>query len=157
MGFIVRMFSVNVSSIHQRPSCFYFTQFTRLINSLIRFLSETSGHNVNNILNLLINQFNFIGFPGGSVVKNLLANAGHVGDVSLSPESGSSPGEGNGNPLQYFCLENPMDKGDWQATVHGVAKSRRRLSMHAHQQFNFKLDNYKYYFLCTTPISEYSH
>ena len=48
------------------------------------------------------------GFPGGSVVKNLLANAG---DAGLIPGLGRSPGEGNGNPLQYSCLENPMDRG----------------------------------------------
>ena len=59
------------------------------------------------------------GFPGGSVVKNPPANAG---DVGLIPGSGRSPGEGNGNPLQYSCLGNPMDRGTWQATVHGVAK-----------------------------------
>ena len=47
------------------------------------------------------------------------------------PASGRSPGEGNGNPLQYSCLENPMDIGAWQATVHGVAKSGTQLSMHA--------------------------
>jgi len=54
-----------------------------------------------------------MGFPSGSVVKNLPAN---VGDVDLIP------GEGNGNPLQYSCLENPMDRGVWRATVHRVAK-----------------------------------
>jgi len=59
------------------------------------------------------------GFPGGSVVKNLPAN---VADVGLIPGSGRSPGEGNGNPLQYSGLENPMNRGPWQATVHGVAK-----------------------------------
>ena len=59
------------------------------------------------------------GFPGGSVVKNLPANAG---DVGLIPGSGRSPGEGNGNPFQYPCLQNPMDREVWQATVHGVAK-----------------------------------
>ena len=57
-----------------------------------------------------------VGFPGGSVVKNIPANAG---DICSIPGSGSSPGEGNGNPLQYSCLENPMDKGAWRATVHG--------------------------------------
>ena len=51
-----------------------------------------------------------------------------AGDVGLIPGSGRSPGEGNGNPLQYSCLENPMDRGAWWATVHGVAKSRTRLS-----------------------------
>ena len=58
-----------------------------------------------------------------SVVKNLPANAGDMRDTSLIPGSGRSPGGGHGNPLQYGCLENPMDRGDWQAAVHGVAKS----------------------------------
>ena len=58
-------------------------------------------------------------FPGGSVVKNLLANARVEGSI---PGSGRSPGDGNGNPLQYSCLENPMARGAWRATVHGVTK-----------------------------------
>ena len=61
------------------------------------------------------------------VVKNLPANAGDVRDSGLIPGLGSSPGEGNGNPLQYSCLENPMDRGAWRATVHRVAKSQTRL------------------------------
>ena len=52
----------------------------------------------------------------------------NAGDPGSIPGSGRSPGEGNGNPLQYSCLENPMDGGAWQATVHGVAKSRTQLS-----------------------------
>ena len=59
------------------------------------------------------------GFPGGSPIKNMLAS---TGDVSLVPELGKSPGEGNSNPLQYSCLGNPMDRGAWQAMVYGVAK-----------------------------------
>ena len=59
-------------------------------------------------------------FPGGSEVK---ASACSAGDLGLIPESGRSPGEGNGNPLQYSFLENPMDVGAWQATVHGISKS----------------------------------
>jgi len=59
-----------------------------------------------------------MGFPGGSVIKNLPANAG---DVILIPGLGRSPGEGNGNPLQYFCLGNSMDRGAWGAKVHRVA------------------------------------
>ena len=62
-----------------------------------------------------------IGFPGGSVVQNPPANTGNVDSI---PGSGRSPGEGNGNPLQYSCLQNPMDRGAWQATVQGVAKSQ---------------------------------
>ena len=65
-----------------------------------------------------------MGFPGGSEVKASASNAGDPGSI---PGSGRSPGEGNGNPLQYSCLENPMDRGAWQATVHGVAKSQTRL------------------------------
>ena len=70
------------------------------------------------------------GFPGGSVGKNPPANAG---DAGLIPGSGRFPGEGNGNPLQYSCLKNPMDRGAWQATVHRVAQNwtpLKRLSTH---------------------------
>ena len=66
-----------------------------------------------------------VGFPGGSEVKVSACNAEDLGSI---PGSGRSPGEGNGNPLQYFCLESPMDRAAWQATVHGVAKSQIRLS-----------------------------
>ena len=59
-------------------------------------------------------------FPGGSEVK---ASACNVGDLGSIPGSGRPPGEGNGNPLPYSCLENPMDRGAWWATVHGVAES----------------------------------
>ena len=58
------------------------------------------------------------------VVKNLPASAGDVRDAGLIPRSGRSLGEGNGNPLQYSCLKNPMDRGAWQAIVHRVAKSQ---------------------------------
>ena len=63
------------------------------------------------------------------VVKNLPANAGDFRHVSSIPGWGRSPGKGNGNPAQYSRLENPMDRGAWRATVHGVAKNRTRLSM----------------------------
>ena len=66
-----------------------------------------------------------VGFPSSSDGKTSACNAG---DPGLIPGQGRSPGEGNGNPLQYYCLENPMDRGAWQATVHGVTKSRTRLS-----------------------------
>ena len=62
-----------------------------------------------------------MGFPGAAVVKNAPASAGDAGDTGL----GRSSGSGNGNPLQYSCLENPMDRGAWQASVHGVAESDR--------------------------------
>ena len=64
-------------------------------------------------------------FPGGSDSK---ASAYNAGDPGLIPGSGRSPGEGNGNPLQYSCLENLMDTGAWWAAVHGVTKNRTRLS-----------------------------
>ena len=66
-----------------------------------------------------------LGFPGGSEVKAPACNTGDLGSIS---GSGRFPGEGNGNPLQYSCLENPMDRGAWWATVHGVAKNRTQLS-----------------------------
>ena len=66
---------------------------------------------------------NLCGLLGGSVVKNPPANAGAAGDAVLIPGSGRSPGEGNGYPFQYSCLENSMDRGPWWATVHGVTKS----------------------------------
>ena len=67
------------------------------------------------------------GFSGGAVVRNLLCNAGDMGSI---PGSGRSPRVGNGNPLQYSCLKNPMDRGALRATVHEVAKSQTWLSIH---------------------------
>ena len=64
------------------------------------------------------------GFPGGSVVKNPPASAGDTRDAGSVPGSRRSPGEENGNPLQYSCLENPMDREAWRATVHGVTQSQ---------------------------------
>ena len=64
------------------------------------------------------------GFPGSSAVKNPPANSEGTRDAVSIPGSGRSPGGGNGNPLQYSCLENPTDRGAWWATVHGVAKSQ---------------------------------
>ena len=64
---------------------------------------------------------NMLGFPDDSLVKNLPANAGDMGWIL---ELGRSPGEGNGNPLQYSCLGNPIDRGAWQATIHGVTENR---------------------------------
>ena len=75
------------------------------------------------------NYFSFWGFPGGSDGKQSACNAG---DLGLIPGSGRSPGEGNGNPLQYSCLENAMDIGAWQATVHRVAE----LDMTEHSAFS---------------------
>ena len=67
-------------------------------------------------------------YKGGAVVQNPPANAEDARDGGSIPGSGRSPGGGHGNPLQYSCLENPMDRGVWQATVHRVAESRTQLS-----------------------------
>ena len=69
----------------------------------------------------------FMGFSSGSEVK---VSACKLGDPGSIPGSGRFPGEGNGNPLQYSCLENPMDRGAWQAMAHGIAKSWTQLSTH---------------------------
>ena len=77
-----------------------------------------------------------MGFHGGSVIKNPPGNAGDARDASLIPESGRSPGVGNGYPLQDSCLENSMDRGAWRALVHGVTKSdmteQARTHTHTH-------------------------
>ena len=76
-----------------------------------------------------------MGFPCGAVVKNLPANAGEVG---LTPGLERSSGGGNGSPLQYTCLENLMDRGAWQATVHGVTKSQHESTYNLQQQSTHK-------------------
>ena len=82
------------------------------------------------------------------MVKNLPANEGDAGDLGLIPGLGRSPGERNGNPLQYSCLENPMDRGAWRATIHRVAKSQDMIErvnnnqcqgQTLHQQKNYNL------------------
>ena len=75
-----------------------------------------------------------IGIPGGLSSKEPACNAEATGNMDAILGLGRSPGDGHGNPLQYSCRENPMDRGAWQATVHGVTKSGtrlKRLSMHA--------------------------
>ena len=68
-----------------------------------------------------------MGFSGTLVVKNPFANAGDIRDRGSIPGSGKTPGGGHGNPLQYSCLENPMDRGTWQAIVHRVTNSQTQL------------------------------
>ena len=70
---------------------------------------------------------NSLSFPNGSAGKESSFNAGDTEDMGLIPGSGRSPGEGNGNPFQYLCLGNPIDKGPWWATIHAVAKSQTQL------------------------------
>ena len=80
------------------------------------------------------------------MVKNLPANAGDIRDVGLTPGWGRSPGGGHGNPLQYSCLENPIDRGAWWAIVHGVAKSQTSLKR---QHSTAQDTNYVYLFVST--------
>ena len=76
--------------------------------------------------------WHFQGFPGGSVVKNSPPKAGDAGDAVSVTGSGRFSGGRNDNPLQYSCLKNPMDRGDWQVTVHVIPKSWTQLSTHTH-------------------------
>ena len=78
-------------------------------------------------------------FPGGSDGKESACNAQ---DLSSIPGSGRSPGEMDGNPLQYSCLDNSMERGAWGATVHGVAKSQTWLNIHAPTYFIYSRDSF---------------
>ena len=93
------------------------------IRGVVRESDKTRQHN-DDIFYIKESARELTNFPGGSVVKHLPPNAGDAGSI---PGSGRSPGKGNGNPLQYSCLENPMDRGAWGAIVRGVAKSQTRL------------------------------
>ena len=73
-------------------------------------------------------------FPGGSVAKNLPTNAGGAGHMSSIPGSERSPGRGNGNPFQYSCLGNPLDRGAWWAKVHGITRVRHNLATEQQQE-----------------------
>ena len=77
---------------------------------------------------IIVFQFRLCLLEMAQWVNNLPANAGDTGDAASVTGLGRAPGEGNGNPLHYSCLENPMDRGDWQATLNGVATSRTGLS-----------------------------
>ena len=81
-------------------------------------------------VHILLCFIQLLGFPGDTGVKNLLANAGDTRDAGSIPGSGRCPGGGHGTPPQYPCLENPRDRGAWQAAVPGVAESQARLSTH---------------------------
>ena len=114
---------------------------TQKHNAPFQFISCSGFPNGSAVNNLLANAGDMGLIPGsgrspnGSAVNNLLANAG---DMGLIPGSGRSPGEGNGNPLQYSCLGNPMDRGAWQVTVRGVAKSQARLCIWAHVHWRWR-------------------
>ena len=99
------------------------SQTTLHIDIIYPMMWQTTGEDITLKFLLKMHTLNLIrrGFPAGSMVKNLPANAGDAGSI---PRLGRSPWEGNGNLLQYSCLENPMDWGGWRATVHWVAKSQ---------------------------------
>ena len=75
-------------------------------------------------------------FPGGTVLKNQPASAADTGDMGLIPGSGRSPGVGDGKNFSISCLEKPMDRGAWKATVQGIAKSQTGLSTHRSIKFS---------------------
>ena len=85
-----------------------------------------------NELILCVSPSAFQGFPDGATGKESTCNSGDTGDMDSIPGSRRSPGVGNGNPLKYSCLGNPMDRGTWWATVHGDVKSQTQLSNWAH-------------------------
>ena len=87
---------------------------SKSINRMVLFLKKAR---FSHSLKFLVNRIN--SFPGGSDGKESACNAGYPGSIP----GGKSPGEGNGNPLQYSCLDNSKDRGAWQATVHGVTKN----------------------------------
>ena len=86
-------------------------------------LGVMSAVGLSYVASIMPRYFPPMGFPAGSVVKNPPVNAVDTGDVGLVLGSGRSPGGGNGNPLQYSCLENSTNRGAWQATVRGLAQS----------------------------------
>ena len=106
-------------------AAFFIVQLSHPYMTTGKIIALTRWTFVSRVMSLLFNMLS--DFPGGSDGKASVYNAG---DPGLIPGSGGSPGEGNGSPLQCFCLENPMDRRALGATVHGTAKSRTQLSMH---------------------------
>ena len=96
---------------------FFFLQISVLEKDFLHIF-----HDISWVFSFLAS-INSKSFVGGSVVKNPPASGGDTSDVGLIPRLGSSPGEGNGHPLQYSSLKNPMDRGAWWATVHEVTKT----------------------------------
>ena len=115
------------SSIGGHLDCFILAIITNATMNIHVQYSFLHGHVFSILWNIFLGTelLGHMGFPGGSDGKE---SACIVRDLGLIPGLGRFPGEGNGNPLQYSCLENPMDGGAWRATVHGVAKSWTQLS-----------------------------
>ena len=107
------------SSISFLPAYCIICSFTCSIFCLDTGVNPSILGSLTTTTHYLILSHQFRGFPGGSVAKNPPANAR---DEHLIPRAGKYPGGGHGNPLQYFCLESPMNRGAWRATVHGIAK-----------------------------------
>ena len=91
---------------------------------IVDYWSTILACSFSDVFQNILSQFGRYDFPGGSDGKMSVYNAGDSGSI---PGSGRSPGEGHSNPLQHSCLENPMGRGAWRATVHGVTKSRTGL------------------------------
>ena len=110
-----------------RHSAFFTVQLSHPYMTTGKTIALTRQTSVSKVMSLLFNMLSRLvhSFPGGSEGKVSACNAGDPGSI---PGLGRSPGERKGNPLQYSCLENPMDRGAWRATVHGVTKSGTRLS-----------------------------
>ena len=106
--------------------------FQKALTPTVLFSSTTvcSQSTLKGSLHCDIKSYGSIIFPGGSVVKSPPANAGDAGDVGSIPWSGRSPGGGHGNPLQYSCLENPVDREAWTATIHRITNNQTWLREH---------------------------
>ena len=113
----------NLGFLHCRQILYHLSHQGSLIMYLSAILTRDAY--VWNHTGYFLSLRTHVSFPSGSDSKESPANAG---DLSLTPGLGRYPEEGNGNPLQYSCLEHPMDRGAWWATVHGVAKSQTRLN-----------------------------
>ena len=116
---------------YQRPPVFANTDFSRKSYTNQCASAHWKGSNQSKATYRMgenIRKPIFGGFPDGSVGKESVCNAGDTGDKGSLLGSGRSPGDGKGNPLQYYCLENFTDRGAWWAIVHGVTKSQTRLS-----------------------------
>ena len=108
---------------HRRNGVLIHTTRMSLENIMPSLKNQSQNTMSSTILFIFPEQGNL--FPGGSEGQESACNAG---DLGSTPRSGRSPGEGNGNPLQYSCLEYPMDRVAWQTTAHGITKSQTRLS-----------------------------
>ena len=119
-------FSFNISPSNEYPGPISFRMEWLDLLAVQGTRKSLLQHDDSKSLSHIINYNLVRGLQGASqvvlVVKNLPANAGDMSDAGSIPGSGRSPEEGNGNPLQYSCLKNPMDRGAWRATVHGVTE-----------------------------------